>query len=147
DRDERDLAEALDAALDAETQARRRAGPRAPTDDLADLAAGLRAAMPPPELPIGGRTEVRAAALAVRGAKRRDRTRLLTAAAVTLVVGVVGGAALSSAVQQQGPTTNQAQVQVDLEYASGYLAKNDPAKAKQYIERASKAIFGKPLAP
>ncbi len=31
--------------------------------------------------------------------------RLLAAAAVTLVVGVVGGAALSSAVQQQGPTS------------------------------------------
>ena len=57
DRDERDLAEALDAALDAETQGRSRAGPRAPTDDLADLAAGLRAAMPMPELPSGGRTE------------------------------------------------------------------------------------------
>ena len=147
DRDERALAEALDAALDREPQAQRRAGPRAPTDDLADLAASLRAAMPMPELPSGGRTEVRAAALAVRGAKRRDRARLLVAAAVTLVIGVVGGAALSSAVQQQGPTSNQAQVQVDLDYASGYLAKHDPAKAKQYIERASKAMLGKAPAP
>ncbi len=147
DRDERARAEALDAALDREPQAQRRAGPRAPTDDLADLAAGLRAAMPMPELPSGGRTEVRAAALAVRGAKRRDRTRLLAAAAVTLVIGVVGGAALSSAVQQQGPTSNQAQVQVDLDYASGYLAKHDSAKASQYIERASKAMLGKAPAP
>ena len=117
------------------------------TDDLADLAASLRAAMPMPELPSGGRTEVRAAALAVRGAKRRDRARLLVAAAVTLVVGVVGGAALSSAVQQQSPTTDQAAVQVDLDYASGYLAKNDSAKARQYIERASKAMLGKTPAP
>ncbi len=146
-REERARAEALDASLDRGPQAQRGAGARSPTDDLADLAAGLQAAMPMPELPSGGRTEVRAAALAVRGARRRDRTRLMAAAAVTLVVGVVGGAALSSAVQQQGPTSSQAQVQVDLDYASGYLAKHDPAKAKQYIERASKAMLGKALAP
>ena len=103
--------------------------------------------MPMPDLPTGGRREVRAAALAVRAAKRRDRARLLAAAAVTLVIGVVGGAALSSAVQQQGPTSNQAAVQVDLDYASGYLAKHDSAKARQYIERASKAMLGKALAP
>ena len=84
DREERARAEALDAALGRGPRAQRRAGPRSETDDLADLAASLRSAMPMPDLPGGGRTEVRAAALAVRGTKRRDRTKLLVAAAVTL---------------------------------------------------------------
>ncbi len=147
DRDERAKAEALDAALDRGPQAQRRAGPSSGTDNLADLAASLRAVMPMPDLPTGGRTEVRAAAFAARGAKRRYRARLLVAAAVTLVIGAVGGAALSSAVQQPGPATNQAAVQVDLDYASGYLAKHNSAEARRYIERASKAILGKAPGP
>ena len=93
DREERARADALDAALDRRPQAQRRAGPRSETDDLADLAASLRAAMPMPDLPSGGRTEVRAAALAVRGAKRRDRAKLLVAAAVTLHVRCTEGSA------------------------------------------------------
>jgi hypothetical protein len=148
DREERARAAALDAVLDKGQQAQRRTGLGGPVDDLADLAASLRGAMMPmPELPSGGRTEVRAAALAVQGAKRRGWAKLLVAAAVTLVVGALGGAALSGAVQQPSPTSDQAAVQVDLNYASGYLAKHNSAKASQYIERASKAILGRASAP
>ncbi len=99
-RDERALAEALEAALDREAPAQRRAGARGPTDDLADLAASLRGAMLYAYRAAQRRpaTEVaRCSPGCPGGAKRRDQGRSCWQPRPSpwLLEDVVGGAALS----------------------------------------------------
>lgn len=63
------LAQLLDAAIDAEHRPPVPPGTGGEVEELADLADKLRVALPVPALPAGGRSEVRAAALAVRVAR------------------------------------------------------------------------------
>ena len=94
------LAQLLDAALDAEHRPPVPPGTGGDVEELAELAGTLRVALPLPALPVGGRAEVRAAALAMRVARRPFRARLLVAAVITLLLGAVIGGALGNALKQ-----------------------------------------------
>jgi hypothetical protein len=140
-RKERDLADALDAALDRGSSA-----PGSPENELAGLAGALRAALPLPALPTEGRAEVRATAVAVR-AGHRQRTRLAVAAVITLLAGATGGAALSNAVSQPSAVAARldlAAVEHNLTEArkvlSGHPSPSQKAKADQELAKADQEI-------
>ncbi|HUB69041.1 MAG TPA: hypothetical protein VL984_01330 [Acidimicrobiales bacterium] len=168
-KDERDKAEALDRALGrgpgsgwlgddvADPHgASSAAGPRpdelrnpAALDgsaELVALASRLRRALPMPELPGGGAAEVRAAALAVRAIRRRNRGRLLVAAVITLLVGAVAGGTLSTIFQKPSPPgTDLAQLSVAVKEYGGdaktALAHHQVAAAQRYIQKLYTVIY------
>ncbi len=139
------LAQLLDAALDAEHRPPVPPGTGGEVEDLADLADALRVALPLPDLPAGGRSEVRAAALAVRVARRPFRARLAVAAVITLLVGAVVGGALGNAFQQQPSLAQQRFAAFELaaqslHEATKALSAHQPAKALKDINRAAKVL-------
>ena len=143
--DERELAEALDRAIDQSSSGVVRLGPAGPAAGLAAVADNLRTALPLPPLPAGGAAEVRAAASAVRAVRRHSRARLLVAAVTTLLVGAVGGGALISALDQPNPATVHIPAQLvlaerQLGEASRALSAKNPVKAKQLINAAAQVI-------
>ncbi|HXW77858.1 MAG TPA: hypothetical protein VEJ84_00085, partial [Acidimicrobiales bacterium] len=144
-RDERELAEALDQALDRPDRLPVAAGTSASVARLVALADDLCEALPPPALPLGGRAEVRATALAVRAMRRRNRVRLLVAAAVTLLVGAVAGGVVSSAINGSAPPSTDLSAQLvlakeQLNEASQALTARNPAKAQHLINAAAQVI-------
>ncbi|MGA3220532.1 MAG: hypothetical protein ABSE77_15860, partial [Acidimicrobiales bacterium] len=138
------LAQLLDAALDAEHRPPVPPGTGGEVEDLADLAGTLRLALPLPALPAGGRSEVRAAALAARVARRPFRGRALVAAVITLLVGAVIGGALGNAFQQPSPAKARfAALELadqSLHEATKALSAHQPAKALTDINRAAKVL-------
>ena len=128
-KEERELAEALDQALDNPDRLAVSTGTPPDVARLAALADDLCEALPLPALPLGGRAEVRATTSAVRAIHRRDRARLLVAAAITLLVGAVAGGVISSAIGQSGPPPTNLAAQLVL--------------AKEQLSEASQALTAK----
>ncbi|HTV12974.1 MAG TPA: hypothetical protein VME20_14065 [Acidimicrobiales bacterium] len=152
--DERTRADALDKALDSIGARQSPAGNPA-ASELGALAARLKTAIPPPELPARGVDEVRATAIALRAVRRPKRARLLVAAAMTLLVGAVAGGTLSTLIEQPGPaSTNLDQLSAAVkEYggaAQNALAHHEVGAAQRDVEKLYTVVLkagGNPSPP
>ena len=144
-KEERELAEALDQALDNPDRLPVSTGTSPDVARLVAVADDLCDALPLPVLPLRGRAEVRATASAVRAIHRRDRARLLVAAAITLLAGAVAGGVISSAISQSGPPATHLAAQLvlakeQLSEASQALTAKNPVKAQHLINAAARVI-------
>ena len=139
------LAQLLDAALDAEHRPPAPPGTGGEVEELADLADTLRVALPLPALPVGGRSEVRAAALAVRVARRPFRARLARRCRHNVAPGSRDrrrpGQRLPAAPSLAQPRFAAFELaDQSLHEATKALSAHQPAKALTDINRAAKVL-------